>query len=132
MMMNDPLGDMLTRIRNAQMRGKSTVSTPASKLRAWVLDVLAGEGYIRGYESAKTDNGQGELVISLKYYEGTPVIREIKRVSKPGRRVYMSVKDIPAVRNGLGVSIVSTPKGVMSDAAARTANVGGEVLCTVF
>ena len=132
MSMNDPLGDMLTRIRNAQMRGKSTVSTPASKLRAWVLDVLAGEGYIRGYESAKTDNGQGELTISLKYFEGTPVIREIKRVSKPGRRVYMGVKDIPTVRNGLGVSIVSTPKGVMSDAAARTANVGGEVLCTVF
>jgi small subunit ribosomal protein S8 len=132
MMMNDPLGDMLTRIRNAQMRGKSTVKTPASKLRAWVLDVLVGEGYIRGYEAAKTDNGQGELVISLKYYEGTPVIRELKRVSKPGRRVYMSVSDIPVVRNGLGVSIVSTPKGVMSDAAARSANVGGEVLCTVF
>ncbi|MEO8244508.1 MAG: 30S ribosomal protein S8 [bacterium] len=130
--MNDPLGDMLTRIRNAQLRGKSTVKTPASKLRAWVLDVLAGEGYIRGYESATTDNGQGELTISLKYFEGTPVIREIKRVSKPGRRVYMGVKDIPTVRNGLGVSIVSTPKGVMSDAAARTANVGGEVLCTVF
>jgi small subunit ribosomal protein S8 len=127
MMMNDPLGDMLTRIRNAQMRGKSTVKTPASKLRAWVLDVLVGEGYIRGYEAAKTDNGQGELVISLKYYEGTPVIRELKRVSKPGRRVYMSVSDIPVVRNGLGVSIVSTPKGVMSDAAARSANVGGEV-----
>ncbi len=132
MSMNDPLGDMLTRIRNAQMRGKSTVATPASKLRVWVLDVLVGEGYIRGYESAKTENGQGELVISLKYFEGTPVIREIKRVSKPGRRVYMGVKDIPSVRNGLGVSIVSTPKGVMSDAAARVANVGGEVLCTVF
>ena len=132
MMMNDPLGDMLTRIRNAQMRGKSTVSTPASKLRAWVLDVLAGEGYIRGYERASTENGQGELVISLKYFDGTPVIREIKRVSKPGRRVYMGVKDIPSVRNGLGVSIVSTPKGVMSDAAARSANVGGEVLCTIF
>jgi small subunit ribosomal protein S8 len=132
MSMNDPLGDMLTRIRNAQMRGKSTVATPASKLRAWVLDVLVGEGYIRGYESAKTENGQGELVISLKYFEGMPVIREIKRVSKPGRRVYMAVKDIPTVRNGLGVSIVSTPKGVMSDAAARVANVGGEVLCTVF
>jgi small subunit ribosomal protein S8 len=132
MMMNDPLGDMLTRIRNAQLRGKSTVSTPASKLRAWVLDVLAGEGYIRGYEKTTTDSGQGELVISLKYFEGTPVIREIKRVSKPGRRVYMGVKDIPSVRNGLGVSIVSTPKGVMSDAAARSANVGGEVLCTVF
>lgn len=132
MMMNDPIGDMLTRIRNAQMRGKSTVKTPASKLRAWVLDVLASEGYIRSYEKSETDNGQGELTISLKYYEGTPVIREIKRVSKPGRRVYMSVKDIPVVRNGLGVSIVSTPKGVMSDAAARSANVGGEVLCTVF
>ena len=132
MMMNDPIGDMLTRIRNAQMRGKSTVKTPASKLRAWVLDVLASEGYIRGYEKAETENGQGEITISLKYYEGTPVIRELRRVSKPGRRVYMSVKEIPVVRNGLGVSIVSTPKGVMSDAAARSANVGGEVLCTVF
>lgn len=132
MSVNDPLGDMLTRIRNAQMRGKSTVSTPASKLRAWVLDVLADEGYIRGYERNSTDNGQGELVISLKYFEGEPVIRELKRVSKPGRRVYMGVKEIPSVRNGLGVSIVSTPKGVMSDAAARSANVGGEVLCTVF
>ena len=132
MSMNDPLGDMLTRIRNAQLRGKSTVSTPASKLRAWVVDVLADEGYIRGYEKNTTENGQGELVISLKYYEGTPVIREIKRVSKPGRRVYMSIKDIQPVRNGLGVSIVSTPKGVMSDANARAANVGGEVLCTVF
>ncbi|MGB8814437.1 MAG: 30S ribosomal protein S8 [Paracoccaceae bacterium] len=132
MMMNDPLGDMLTRIRNAQMRGKSTVKTPASKLRAWVLDVLLDEGYIRGYDKATTENGQGELTISLKYFEGTPVIRDLKRVSKPGRRVYLGVKDIPSVRNGLGVSIVSTPKGVMSDAAARSANVGGEVLCTVF
>ena len=131
-MMNDPLGDMLTRIRNAQMRGKSTVSTPASKLRAWVLDVLASEGYIRGYDRVATDNGQGEIVISLKYFEGTPVIREVKRVSKPGRRVYMSVKEIPVVRNGRGISIVSTPKGVMTDANARAANVGGEVLCTVF
>ena len=131
-MMNDPLGDMLTRIRNAQMRGKSTVSTPASKLRGWVLDVLASEGYIRGYDRVATDNGQGEIVISLKYFEGTPVIREVKRVSKPGRRVYMSVKEIPVVRNGLGISIVSTPKGVMTDANARAANVGGEVLCTVF
>ena len=132
MSVNDPLGDMLTRIRNAQARGKSTVTTPASKLRAWVLDVLASEGYIRGYERASTENGQGELVISLKYFEGEPVIREVKRVSKPGRRVYMGVKDIPSVRNGLGISIVSTPKGVMSDANARAANVGGEVLCTVF
>ena len=132
MSMNDPLGDMLTRIRNAQMRGKSTVRTPSSKLRAWVLDVLKDEGYIRGYEKTTAANGQPELEISLKYFEGTPVIREIRRVSKPGRRVYAGVKDIPSVRQGLGVSIVSTPKGVMSDAAARTANVGGEVLCTVF
>ena len=132
MSVNDPLGDMLTRIRNAQLRGKSTVASPASKLRAWVLDVLAAEGYIRGYEKKETENGQGELVISLKYFEGAPVIRELKRVSKPGRRVYMATRDLPSVRNGLGVSIVSTPKGVMSDASARAANVGGEVLCTVF
>jgi small subunit ribosomal protein S8 len=130
--MNDPIGDMLTRIRNAQLRGKSTVSTPASKLRAWVLDVLADEGYIRGYEQTTDKNGHPQLDISLKYFDGTPVIRELKRVSKPGRRVYMGVKDIPSVRQGLGVSIVSTPKGVMSDANARAANVGGEVICTVF
>jgi len=130
--MNDPIGDMLTRIRNAQMRGKSTVRTPASKMRVRVLDVLASEGYIRGYESATGDKGHPELEISLKYYEGTPVIHEMKRVSKPGRRVYMGVKDIPVVRQGLGVSIVSTPMGVMSDANARRHNVGGEVLCTVF
>ena len=131
-MMNDPLGDMLTRIRNAQMRGKSTVRTPASKLRAWVLDVLKDEGYIRGYDKVAADNGQPELEISLKYFEGEPVIRDLKRVSKPGRRVYSGVSTIPSVRNGLGISIVSTPKGVMTDAAARTANVGGEVLCTVY
>ncbi|WP_298679401.1 30S ribosomal protein S8 [uncultured Lentibacter sp.] len=130
--MNDPIADMLTRIRNSQMRGKSTVMTPASKLRAWVLDVLADEGYIRGYEKTTDVNGHPALEISLKYYEGTPVIRELKRVSKPGRRVYMSANDIPEVRQGLGVSIVSTSKGVMSDAAARNAHVGGEVLCTVF
>ena len=132
MSVNDPLGDMLTRIRNAQMRGKSTCATPASALRGRVLDVLAAEGYIRGYEKNPTDNGQGEFVISLKYYEGEPVIREVKRVSKPGRRVYMGVNELPSVRNGLGVAIVSTPKGVLSDANARAANVGGEVLCTVF
>ena len=130
--MNDPIADMLTRIRNSQLRGKSTVSTPASKLRAWGLDVLKDEGYIRGYEASTDVNGHPTLEISLKYYEGIPVIRELKRVSTPGRRVYMGVKDIPQVRQGLGVSIVSTPKGVMSDAAAREANVGGEVLCTVF
>lgn len=130
--MNDPVGDMLTRIRNSSMRGKSTVSTPASKLRAWVLDVLADEGYIRGYEKGTDAEGHPTLEISLKYFDGAPVIRELKRVSKPGRRVYMGVKDIPSVRQGLGVSIVSTPRGVMSDAHARAANVGGEVLCTVF
>ena len=130
--MNDPIGDMLTRIRNAQMRGKSKVSTPASKLRGWVLDVLADEGYIRGYEAGTDANGHPTLEIALKYYDGTPVIRELKRVSKPGRRVYMGSKEIPQVRQGLGVSIVSTPKGVMSDAAARSQNVGGEVICTVF
>ena len=130
--MNDPLGDMLTRIRNAQMRGKSTTLTPASKLRKWVLDVLADEGYIRGYEETTDVKGHPAIEISLKYYEGAPVIRELKRVSKPGRRVYSSAKELPQVRQGLGVSIVSTPKGVMSDANARSANVGGEVLCTVF
>jgi small subunit ribosomal protein S8 len=114
------------------MRGRSTVVTPASKLRAWVLDVLKDEGYIRGYEKTTDENGHPALEISLKYYEGTPVIRELKRVSTPGRRVYMSVKDLPQVRQGLGVSIVSTSRGVMSDAHARQANVGGEVLCTVF
>jgi len=130
--MNDPIGDMLTRIRTAQLRGKSDVSTPASKLRAWVLDVLKEEGYIRGYDKVTGNDGHPALRIELKYFEGTPVIRDIKRVSKPGRRVYMSVKELPSVRGGLGVSIVSTPKGVMSDAHARAANVGGEVLCTVF
>ena len=132
MSMNDPLGDMLTRIRNAQMRGKSTVRTPASKLRAWVLDVLKDEGYIRGYEHTTSEAGHPELEISLKYADGQPVIRELKRISKPGRRVYSGVQEIPQVRNGLGISVVSTPKGVMSDASARAANVGGEVLCRVF
>jgi small subunit ribosomal protein S8 len=131
-MMNDPIGDMLTRIRNAQGRGKGHVQTPASKLRQWVLDVLKDEGYIRGYEAVTTDEGHNELRIELKYFDGTPVIREIKRVSKPGRRVYMGARDLPSVRQGLGVAIVSTPQGVMSDARARAANVGGEVLCTVF
>ena len=130
--MNDPIGDMLTRIRNAQMRGKSTVSTPASKLRAWVLDVLADEGYLRGYEKTSSTDGHGAIEISLKYFDGVPVIKELKRISKPGRRVYLGVKDIPQVRQGLGVSIVSTPQGVMSDANARAKNVGGEVICTVF
>ncbi|PJN95384.1 30S ribosomal protein S8 [Amaricoccus sp. HAR-UPW-R2A-40] len=130
--MNDPLGDMLTRIRNAQMRHKSTVRTPASKIRKWVLDVLQAEGYIRGYESATSANNLPEFEISLKYFDGQPVIRELRRISTPGRRVYTGVKEMPQVRQGLGVAIVSTPRGVMSDAQARSANVGGEVLCTVF
>ena len=130
--MNDPIGDMLTRIRNGQMRGKAAVETPASKLRGWVLDVLSDEGYIRGYAKKDGKDGHPAFDIELKYYEGDPVIREVKRVSKPGRRVYLSANDIPVVRQGLGVSIVSTSKGVMTDANARAANVGGEVLCTVF
>ena len=132
MALTDPLGDMLTRIRNGQRAKKDSVLSPASNLRARVLEVLQREGYIRGYEQATSDAGHAELEISLKYFEGTPVIRELARVSKPGRRVYAGAREIPQVRNGLGVSIVSTPKGVMSDAAARNANVGGEVLCTVF
>ncbi|MEM6616864.1 MAG: 30S ribosomal protein S8 [Pseudomonadota bacterium] len=132
MSMSDPLGDMLTRIRNAQMRRRSKVATPASSLRRRVLDVLEDEGYIRGYAEVDFDNGRKEIEIELKYYDGTPVIREIERISKPGRRVYSPVKDLPRVANGLGVSILSTPKGVMADHRAREENVGGEVLCRVF
>jgi len=131
MTMSDPLGDMLTRIRNAQMRKKSKVTSPGSRLRERVLDVLQAEGYIRGYAQLEED-GKAELEIELKYYDGQPVIREIERVSRPGRRVYASVRNIPRVSNGLGVSILSTPKGVMSDTEARDQNVGGEVLCRVF
>jgi small subunit ribosomal protein S8 len=131
MTMTDPLGDMLTRIRNAQLRKKSKVSTPGSKIRQRVLDVLQAEGYIRGYSTIEQD-GRSEFEIELKYYDGEPVIREIERISKPGRRVYSSVRNIPRVSNGLGVSIVSTPQGVMSDAEARDRNLGGEVLCTIF
>lgn len=132
MSMTDPLGDMLTRIRNAQMRDKSSVVTPASRLRANVLEVLQSEGFIRGYSQAEYAAGKSEITIELKYYDGEPVIREIKRISKPGRRVYSSVKNIPTVSNGLGVSILSTPKGVMSDSRAREENVGGEILCQIF
>jgi len=131
MTMTDPLGDMLTRIRNAQMRKKARVSTPGSKIRQRVLDVLQAEGYIRGYSTVEQD-GRTEFEIELKYFDGAPVIREIHRVSKPGRRVYASVDTLPTVYNGLGISILSTPKGVMSDAEARAQNVGGEVICTVF
>ena len=131
MLMNDPLGDLLARIRNAQMRSKAKVSSPNSKLRESVLEVLKTEGYIRGYTVTERE-GRSELDIELKYFEGAPVIREIERISKPGRRVYTSVRNLPRINNGLGVAIVSTPKGVMADHAARDANVGGEILCTVF
>ena len=132
MAMNDPLGDMLTRIRNAQMRNKSKVSTPGSKMRARVLEVLKNEGYIRDYSSVEHKDGRSEFEIELKYFDGAPVIREIERVSKPGRRVYASVRALPRINNGLGVAILSTPKGVMADHEARDQNVGGEILCTVF
>ena len=132
MFVSDPISDMLARIRNAQMRGKSKVSMPTTKLLAWVLDVMKAEGYIRGYEAQVDANGHNNLVVELKYFDGEPVIREMKRVSKPGRRVYSNSKDLPHVRQGLGVAIVSTSKGVMTDAQARSHNVGGEVLCTLF
>jgi small subunit ribosomal protein S8 len=132
MALTDPLGDLITRIRNAQMRNKSKVSTPGSKLRARVLDVLKTEGYIRGYSMVEDANGRTEFEVELKYFDGAPVIREISRVSKPGRRVYASVKALPRINNGLGVAILSTPKGVMADHEARDHNVGGEILCTVF
>ena len=131
-MVNDPLGDMLTRIRNAGMRRKGKVSTPGSKLRASVLDVLEQEGYIRGYSQTDLGNGRTEFDIELKYFDGQPVIKEIQRVSKPGRRVYSAVTQMPRVANGLGITIMSTPKGVMADHVAREQNVGGEVLCKVF
>ena len=131
-MMTDPIGDMLTRIRNGQRAKKAQVNSPASKLRARLLDVLQREGYIRGYTKFEMDSGKPELQIELKYHEGEPVIREISRVSKPGRRVYSSIKDLPTIYNGYGISILSTPQGVMSDSEARIANVGGEVLCRVF
>ena len=132
MSVNDPIGDMLTRIRNAQERGKSKVSTPHSRLRENVLNVLQGEGFIRGFAVVQLGNNKAEIEVELKYFDGAPVIRELQRVSKPGRRVYVSVGSLPTVYNGLGISILSTPKGVMSDADARAQNVGGEVLCTVF
>jgi small subunit ribosomal protein S8 len=132
MQMNDPIGDLIARINNAQMRKKPKVSTPGSRLRVSVLDVLKNEGYIRGYATVDHSDGRSELEIELKYFDGEPVIREIERISKPGRRVYVSVKALPRINNGLGVAILSTPKGVMADHAARDANVGGEIICTVF
>ncbi len=132
MSINDPLSDLIARINNAQMRKKSKVSTPGSRLRVSVLDVLKSEGYIRGYSTVEHKDGRNEVEIELKYAEGEPVIREFSRVSKPGRRVYVAVRNLPRINNGLGVAILSTPKGVMADHDARDANVGGEVLCTVF
>ena len=132
MAVNDPIGDLLTRIRNAQMRRRPRVTSPGSSLRARVLDVLQQEGYIRGFTVTEYGNGRTEFEIELKYFDGQPVIRKIERVSKPGRRVYASVDAMPRVADGLGVTILSTPKGVMADHAARESNVGGEVLCKVF
>jgi len=132
MSMTDPLGDMLTRIRNGQRARKDTISTPASHLRANVLDVLKREGYIRDYTRREVRPGIAEVDIQLKYHEGEPVIREINRVSTPGRRVYSKIKDLQRVYNGLGIAILSTPRGVLSDKEARDMNVGGEVLCQVF
>jgi small subunit ribosomal protein S8 len=131
MALTDPLGDMLARIRNGQQAGKAAIASPASKLRMNVLEVLKKEGYIRGYELVE-DGNKRNLRIELKYFEGEPVIKTIDRVSKPGRRVYSAIKDLGKVRGGLGISILSTPRGVMSDTEARSANVGGEVLCRVF
>ena len=132
MAMSDPLGDMLTRIRNGQHARKAVVNTPASRLRSNVLEVLEREGFIRGFQHGEVRAGVSELEIELKYFEGEPVIKEIKRVSRPGRRVYSKIKDLQRVYNGLGIAILSTPRGVMSDNEARAANVGGEVLCQIF
>ncbi|HTV44272.1 MAG TPA: 30S ribosomal protein S8 [Stellaceae bacterium] len=132
MSMSDPLGDMLTRIRNGQRARQAVVAAPASKMRANVLEVLKREGYIRGYSREDLRPGVAELKIELKYVDGEPVIREIARVSKPGRRIYSRIADLPRTYNGLGIAILSTPRGVLSDNEARFAKVGGEVLCRVF
>ncbi|MFC0409281.1 30S ribosomal protein S8 [Roseomonas elaeocarpi] len=132
MSLSDPLGDMLTRIRNGQRARQSRIASPASRLRADVLEVLKREGYIRTYSTEDVRPGVKMLHIELKYSEGEPVIKEINRVSKPGRRVYAKIKELPKIYNGFGISILSTPRGVMSDTEARVANVGGEVLCRVF
>lgn len=132
MAVSDPIGDLLTRIRNGQMRGAAKVKSPFSRQRVRVLDVLQAEGFIRGYAEVEFKDGMKELEIELKYHEGRPVIRELKRVSTPGRRVYASVRDLRPHRSGLGLSIVSTPQGVMTDTSAREKNVGGEVICRVF
>ena len=132
MAVSDPLGDMLTRIRNGQSAKMAAIHSPSSKLRRNVLEVLKREGYIRGYDEEAEVNGSANLRIELKYHDGEPVIREIKRISKPGRRVYSKIADLARFYNGLGISILSTPRGIMSDHEARAANVGGEVLCRIF
>ncbi len=132
MTMSDPLGDMLTRIRNGQRAHKSNIVSPASRMRENVLDVLRREGYIRDFSSHEVRKGVSEIKIELKYHQGAPVIKEIARVSKPGRRVYSKIKDLSRVYGGLGISILSTPQGLLSDTEARAANVGGEVVCRVF
>ncbi len=132
MTMTDPLGDMLTRIRNGQQARKTKITSPASRLRTNVLEVLKREGFIRGFSQQEIRTGISEIEIELKYHDGDPVIREISRVSTPGRRVYSGVKDLPRVYDGLGISILSTPRGVLSDSEARDQNVGGEILCRVF
>ena len=132
MTLMDPIGDMFTRIRNGQMRLKSTIDVPASNFRLKILEVLKSEGYITNYVIEKKENNKKNLKVDLKYYEGLPVIKEIKRVSKPGRRIYSSATSIPKIQNGLGLAILSTPKGVMSDNDARKNNIGGEIICRVF
>lgn len=132
MAFSDPLSDMLTRIRNGQRANKSSILTPSSKLRQNVLDVLQREGYIRGYESSVVRNGVREIRVDLKYIEGQPVIREIRKISKPGHRVYSKIMNLPRIYNGLGISIISTSKGILSDHEARQAHIGGEILCQIF
>ena len=132
MSFTDPLGDLLTRIRNGQSARLKTVKSPTSGLRNHVLEVLKRQGYIRDFSLENGDNGQQQVTVELKYYEEQPVIKEVHRVSKPGRRVYTKINDLKPIYNGLGMAILSTPKGVMSDSEARTANVGGEVLCHIF
>ena len=132
MTLMDPIGDMFTRIRNGQMRALATINVPASNFRQNILDILKTEGYINNYYIEKLENNKKNLKVDLKYYEGTPVIKEIRRISKPGRRVYSRATSIPKVMNGLGLAILSTPKGVMSDNEARKNNLGGEIICRVF
>ena len=132
MTLMDPIGDMFTRIRNGQLRRLTKVEMPSSNFRLKVLEVLKNEGFVSSYHIEKKDNNKISLIVDLKYYEGSPVIKEIKRVSKPGRRVYSRAESIPRIQNGLGLAIISTNKGIMSDIEARKNNIGGEIICRVF